>query len=38
VGCDINIRSVVLVDTEAVKPKLAFVGCGGSPVFSPVAP
>jgi len=38
VGCEPSIRSVVVVDTEATSPKLVFIGYGGSPVFSPVAP
>ncbi|EYF04371.1 tolB protein precursor [Chondromyces apiculatus DSM 436] len=38
VGCDLNIRSVVLVDTDAPRPKLAFLGHGGSPVFAPPPP
>jgi hypothetical protein len=38
VGCDPTIRSVVLVDTEAPSPRLAFVGYGGSPEIAPSTP
>lgn len=38
VGCELMIRSVVLVDTEAAAPKLAFVGYGGSPQIAPAVP
>lgn len=38
VGCDPTIRSVVLVDTTASSPKLAFVGYGGSPQIAPISP
>lgn len=38
VGCDLTVRSVVLVDTAAATPKLAFVGYGGSPEIAPVTP
>ncbi len=38
VGCELTIRSVVIVDTEAPAPKLAFVGYGGSPEIAPSAP
>jgi hypothetical protein len=38
VGCDLTIRSVVLVDTAASTPKLAFVGYGGTPEIAPVTP
>ena len=38
VGCDPTIRSVVLVDTEAPSPRLAFVGYGGSPEIAPITP
>jgi hypothetical protein len=33
-GCKPNIRSVVIVDTRAPAPRLAFVGYGGSPAFA----
>jgi hypothetical protein len=33
-GCEPNVRSVVIVDTRAVKPRLAFVGNGESPAFA----
>jgi hypothetical protein len=34
-GCDLALRSVVLVDTQAAKPKLAFVAYGRTPAFKP---
>ncbi|NUO53795.1 MAG: hypothetical protein HOV80_33535 [Polyangiaceae bacterium] len=36
-GCEPTIRSVVMVDTDAKEPKLAFIGYGGDPVVAPVA-
>lgn len=38
VGCDIAIRSVVVVDTQARERRLAFVGYGSSPAFAPSTP
>ncbi|MFO0758494.1 MAG: hypothetical protein U0359_18520 [Byssovorax sp.] len=37
-GCELGMRSVVIADTDAPEPKLAFVGYGSAPVFAPAPP
>jgi WD40 repeat protein len=35
-GCEPSVRSVVMMDVEVPKPKLAFVAYGGEPQWQPV--